>query len=197
MKKTFITTLALSAFISFSAGCESLRIAPTQAQKQNAWLHNQTAWLAANIAKSEDASDKLKGLTELSAVQSRAFVRYYGIPKQLPSAYTAEEILEQSNWQLAKTAASDATQRPDVWKLADNTIELAIGIAALLGGIYGTRAAAFLKQARNKSKALHEVIQGNELFKNQNVEAVDAFKIAHKNQSTQTKQLITKMKNPA
>jgi len=42
-----------------SAGCDSLRFAPTEAQKQNAWLHNRTAIMAAENAKVENAFRKI------------------------------------------------------------------------------------------------------------------------------------------
>ncbi len=86
------------------AGCDSLRFAPTEAQKQNAWLHNRTAIMAAETAKVEDASEQLRALTQLSEVQSRAFSSHYGLPKEFPQAETAEECLTDSNWQLARTA---------------------------------------------------------------------------------------------
>lgn len=35
----------------FVAGCESLRFAPNESQKQNAWLHNRTAAIAAEVFK--------------------------------------------------------------------------------------------------------------------------------------------------
>ncbi|GAG32598.1 unnamed protein product, partial [marine sediment metagenome] len=69
-----------------------------------------------------------------------------------------------------------------------------IGICALLGGVYGTRAVRFLKQAKAKSKALKEIVAGNELFKKANQPQADAFKQAHANQSPQTRQFVTEMK---
>jgi len=79
--------------------------------------------------------------------------------------------------------------------VADNALELAIGICALLGGVYGTRAIRFLKQARTKSKALQEIIAGNELFKKQNHAQASAFKDAHSSQSPQTRQIVAEMKS--
>ena len=78
--------------------------------------------------------------------------------------------------------------------MADNVFGLAIGISALLGGVYGTRAVRFLKQARVKQKALQEIITGNELFKKQNAEINSAFKQAHKDQSPQTRQIVAQLK---
>jgi hypothetical protein len=191
MKKMLVTLILACLLL---AGCESLRFAPTEAQKQNAWLHNRTTIVAADTAGQEAASEKLQALTKLSQLQSRAFTSYYGLPKKFPQAYTAEEILSQPNFQLAQTALTESLDRPDAWQLADNVFELAIGISALLGGVYGTRAVRCLKEARAKSKALKEIIEGNELFKKQQAEAATAFKEAHKDQSPQTRQIVAQMK---
>ena len=181
--------------ILFCVGCDALRFAPSEAQKQNAWLHNQTAEIAAESAKTENTSEQLKALTKLSELQSRAFVSYHGLPKEFPQAETAEEILAQSNQQLARTALAESAERPDAWQAADTAIELAIGICALLGGVYGTRAVKFLKQAQTKSKALKEIIEGNELFKKQNENSADAFKQAQQNQSIATRQIVSELKS--
>jgi len=74
-------------------------------------------------------------------------------------------------------------------------MELGIGICALLGGVYGTRAVGFLKEARTKSKALQEIIAGNEFFKKTSPSQTAAFKDAHRNQSPETKQIVAQLKN--
>jgi hypothetical protein len=176
------------------AGCESLRFAPTEAQKQNAWLHNRTAIVTAETARAEDTSPKLQALTQLGEVQSRAFSTYYGSPKEFPQAETVEDILAESNFQLASTAMQESSVRPDPWQVADSMLEMGIGICALLGGVYGTKAARFLKDARGKSDALKEIIASNEQFKKQNQSQTAAFKQAHQNQSPQTRQLVAVMK---
>jgi hypothetical protein len=180
--------------VLFVCGCESLRFAPSEAQKQNAWLHNHTATITAEAARSENSSEKLRALTKLSQLQSRSFTRYYGLPKEFPQADTAEDILSRSNLQLAKTALVESSDRPDAWQLADSAFELAVGISALLGGVYGTRAVRFFKQARTKSQALQEIVAGNELFKREHSEYTNDFKAAHKNQSPQTRQIVAQMK---
>ncbi len=176
------------------AGCDSLRFAPTEAQKQNAWLHNRTATITTDTARAENTSEKLQLLTQLNEVQSRAFSSHYGLPKEFPQADTAEDVLTESNWQLARTALQQGAERPDAWEVADSMLELGIGICALLGGVYGTRAVGFLRQARTKSKALQEIIAGNELYKKHNDSSASAFKQAHQNQSPQTRQIVAKMK---
>jgi hypothetical protein len=176
------------------AGCDTLRFAQSEAQKQNAWLHNRTATVAAEIARAENSSEKLQALTQLNEAQSRAFSSYYGLPNECPQAETAEDILAESNWQLARTAVQASTERPDAWQVADSALELGIGVCALLGGVYGTRAVRFLRDTRTKSQALQEIIAGNELFKQQNQAQAAAFKQAHSDQSPQTRQLVAQMK---
>ena len=191
MKKIFVI-LMLSGLLL--AGCESLRFAPSQAQKQNAWLHNRTAAITAQTAKEESTSDKLQQLSQLSQLQSRAFVSYFGLPSRYPPAETAEDVLNQSNFELARSASNQSVKRPDAWQLTDSALELAIGITALFGGVYGTKALRFLKEARTKSQALKEIVQGNELFKKTNSQSTSAFKQAQKNQSPQTRQIVAEMK---
>lgn len=193
MKKMFFIPVLLCLLL---AGCDALRFAPSETQKQNAWLHNRTAIITAETAKTENTSEELQALTKLSELQSRAFVSYTGLPKEFPQAETTADILAQSNQQLAQTALAESPERPDAWQAADSALELAIGVCALLGGVYGTRAVSFLKQAQTKSKALKEIIEGNELFKKHTADnpAVFAFKQAHKNQSPTTKQIVAEVK---
>lgn len=176
------------------AGCDSLRFAPNESQKQNVWLHNRTAIVAAETARAEKTSEKLQALTQLGEVQSRAVGAYYGPPKEFPQAETAEDILAESNWQLARTALQAGVERPDAWEIADSVMEFGIGICALLGGVYGTRAVRFLRETKTKSQALQEIIAGNELFKKQNQAQAAAFKQAQSNQSPQTRQIVARAK---
>jgi hypothetical protein len=190
--RRILTTLTLLCGIL--VGCDSLRFTPTEAQRQNAWLHNRTAIVTAETARAEDTSPTLQALTQLGEVQSRAFSVYCGLPKEFPQAETAEDILAESNFQLASTALQESAERPDPWQVADSMLEMGIGICALLGGVYGTKAIRFLKDARGKSEALKEIITGNELFKKQNQSQTAAFKQAHQNQSAQTRQLVAATK---
>jgi len=187
-----LTTLTMAAILL--TGCDSLRFAPTESQKQNAWLHNRTAAMTAEIARDESVSDKLKALSSLSELQSRPFVSYYGLPKEFPQTETAEDILAESNVQLARAALTESSQRPNGWEFADNALELAIGICALLGGAYGTKAVQFLRETKTKSQALKEIIAGNEIFKKQNADSVAAFKQAHQVQSPATRQIVAETK---
>ncbi len=196
--KRVVVILILLCFVSI--GCESLRFAPSRTQKQNAWLHNRTAIITAETARSENTSEKLRALTKLSELQSRPFTAYFGLPKEFPQAETAEDILAQSNFVLARQALAESAERPDAWQVADSALELAIGVCALFGGVYGAKAVKFLKDARTKSKALKEIIEGNELFKKEAVAilndkpALFAFKQAHKDQSPKTRQIVAETK---
>ena len=73
-------------------------------------------------------------------------------------------------------------------------MEFGIGLCALFGGVCGTRAVQFLKNARTKSQALKEIVEGNELFKQQQPSQAKAFKAAQQNQSPETRQLVAAMK---
>jgi hypothetical protein len=188
------TTMSLTLLCCALTGCDSLRFAPTEAQRQNAWLHNRTAVVTAETARAEETSPKLQALTKLGEVQSRAFSAYCGLPVEFPRAETAEEILAESNFRLADTALQQSAERPDPWQAADAMLEMGIGICSVLGGVYGTKAVRFLRDARGKSAALKEIIAGNELFKKQNQSQAAAFKQAHQNQSPQTRQLVAAMK---
>jgi hypothetical protein len=187
--------LLLAVPLLLTAGCDSLRFAPGQTQKQNAWLHNRTAAVAAETARAEQTSQELQALTKLSELQSRSFTSYCGLPKEYPQAETADQILAESNWQTANASLAQSAERPDPWQVADSALDIGIGVCALFGGVLGTRAVRFLQEARAKSQALKEIIQGNERFKTQNAEQVAAFKAAQQNQSPATRQLVTAIKS--
>jgi len=184
----------MGMFLLLVAGCDSLRLAPSEQQKQNAWLHNRTAAVAAETAQAEQTSQELQALTKLSELQSRSFTSYCGLPKEYPPAETTKQILAESSWQTANTALVQSADRPDPWQVADSALDIGIAISALFGGVLGTRALRFLRDARAKSQALKEIIQGNELFKEQNTRQVEAFKAAQQHQSPETRQLVTALK---
>jgi hypothetical protein len=187
-------TFYLLTFALLPAGCDSLRFAPSEEQKQNAWLHNRTTTIVADTARDEQVSGQLQALAELGELQSQAFTSYFGLPKEFPQATCAEDVLSQSNRQLAQASLRQSGERPDAWQVADSAMELGIGICALFGGVYGTRAVQFLRDARTKSKALQEIVAGNELFKKNNQQQVTAFKQAQQNQSPETKQIVAQAK---
>jgi hypothetical protein len=189
MKKLSLLIICLLIF----TGCQDLRFGATQVQKQNAWVHQKTAQMVAEVALDEGASEELHGLTQLSELQSRAFVADYGLPQEYPQAETIDDLLAAQP--LAIQAANDSSLKPDTWDMFDSTIEVGIGIAGLLGGVWGVRLAGFLSDAQKKSLALKEIILGNELFKKQNTEIAAEFKKSHTNQSSTTKQIVAEIKN--
>lgn len=173
-------------------GCAGFRYAATEAQKENAWLHTQVCAAAAETAVQEDASTELCGLTAMAREQSGAFVDDYGFPTdtrhgqaELDRA-TLEAVLSQ--------AKADSVRKPDVFAVADGVLELGIALAGLVGGAYGVRAAGYLKTARDKSKALREIVAGNELFKQLYPEQAGRFKEVQVKQSAATKQIVTQLK---
>ena len=179
-----LLTLAILCSFCFFCGCQdSLRFAPTEPQKQAAELTHDLAVKvkAEGTAPGSPASEKL-------CEGTRVAVSYIGRPKIPPNPELYDTTVAQ--------AQVDAAQRPDPWDVADSMLELGIGISALLGGVYGAKGVRYLKQAREKSKALQEIIQGNELFMdNADATAKSNFKQFQKKQSISTKQLVTKLKS--
>jgi hypothetical protein len=183
----------LLATLFFGCGCENFRFLATEAQKQNAWLHLRTTQLTAEQAADETASQTLQDLAAMSAQQSQAFVADCGLPSQVPAAASADQILASAG-AVAQQAQADGARRIDPWSAADGLFELGIGLAGLIGGAYGLKAAAFFRQAREKAQALQEIIHGNELFKQVHTESAEAFKEAQENQSPATRRLVTELK---
>ena len=176
-------------------GCGNVRFAPGEKQKQNAWLHNRTAFYAAQRARQEESSETLRGLTNLCELQSQAFTTYYGLPQEYPAAATIEDMLGAGSTELARQATLESGERLGPFDLADSAIEIGIGISALFGGAYGVRALGFLKEAKAKTQALREIIYGNEALKKTDVSVAAAFKEAQKNQSAETRKIVTEVKN--
>ena len=96
--KKFLWFVVLVILI-FSFGCDQFRYAPTEIQKQNAWIHNRTVNMAADKAGMDNASDELKSLTKLSGRQSESFVSYFGVPKEIPSTASIGDVLSDSNYE--------------------------------------------------------------------------------------------------
>ena len=94
------------------AGCDSLRFAPGEVQKQNAYLHHRTVQAAAIKAQNEETSPTLQELTDQAARQSESIVAYYGLPQEIPASTTVADILSEDNAQLAGQALSEALERP-------------------------------------------------------------------------------------
>ena len=188
-----LTIVTLSGMLCLS-GCEGFRYAATDAQKENAWLHGQVCGAAANAAVDENASQRLCDLTTLAHEQSTAFVADYGLPKNPLPASRYSPLAGGELREVLSQAKADSLMKPDVFELADGVMELGIALAGLVGGAYGIRIARYLKQAREKSRALKEIVAGNELFKKFWPEQADRFKESHRKQSPETKQIVTQLK---
>ncbi|MBN2210479.1 MAG: hypothetical protein JW709_03705 [Sedimentisphaerales bacterium] len=191
MNKVHVSIVCL---ILLLGGCNALRFAPSEEQKQNAYLHHRTLQMSALQAKAEDASTQLQSLTQAAATQSDAIMAYVGMPQELPKADTTEAVLSEANAAITQTAYQQGIQRPDPWQAADSLLELGIAVAGVIGGVYGARAVSVLKTTRQKSQALREIIEGNELFKQTQPDQAEAFKQAQANQSPATKQLVAALK---
>jgi hypothetical protein len=188
-KLLFVTMLAILV-----AGCDAIRFAPTETQKENAWSHLQVTRATAQEAKAANCAGNVCSLASLGAKQAEAFAADYGMPKELPQGETPDQLLAEANWQRADFALQDSQSRPDPWALADGVLEFGAGLAGLFGGVYGTRLVRFVSDARQKARALKEVVEGNELFKKRNPDAASDFKDAHAAQSQDTRQLVASLK---
>jgi len=173
MKRTII----LLAAVLLTAGCvDPLRWEPSEAEKQNVYLHLKTNEAAAIAASQQKAAAPLPELTAAAAQQSAAVLAYYGLPKKLPPTETVDELLSEANRKVTKDATKIAAERPDPWLLADGLLEAAIGIGGIIGGIGGAKVVKKLKTTREKTKALREVVQGNELYLRIHPDAAAEFK---------------------
>ena len=193
-QKWILIILGLMGLALVNAGCDALRFAPSEAAKQNAYVHHRTVQAAAVQAKQEETTETLQSLTQQAAKQSEAILAYYGLPAEIPPSDTVSELLGDRNQALVQAARVEAIQRPDPWDIADNLLELGIGIGGVVGGAFGVRMVRKLQLAREKSIALREIVKGNELFKRDNPEFTEAFKQSQQKQSMSTKTLVTAMK---
>ena len=189
MKKVLVFGLVVMV-----SGCGSLRFGPGEVQKQNAYLHHRTLQTAAVQAQVEAVSAPLQDLTRQAARQSEAIVAYYGLPQEIPNAEDVVEILSEQNGALTENARVEALERPDPWEVADHMMELGLALAGIIGGVYGSRVARTLQTARQKSQALKEVVQGNQLFKKEHPKAAESFKKAQQLQSETTRRVVAELK---
>ncbi len=176
MKAGIVVIMLLAVLLL--GGCEEpLRLAPSQAQKQ-------TAFLTADIAKAveQNGTDPASPASKKLVQGTRAMAIYMGTPKVPADPDEFETVVSQAEQQ--------AYERPDPWKIADNLLELGIGVAAIVGGGTGTIVVNRLRKLRQKSKALKEVVMGNELLK----ENGGDFKKAHRAQSPKTKTIIAEIR---
>lgn len=171
-----------------------VRLAPDSSQKMNAYLLNKTTNAAADLACENDADEKLCRLTTLAAMQSEAVVEYYGKPEEVADV-TVDQLLGEQVYSISQTAYKNANTSNKPAVAVNDFLDLAIGLCGLFGGAFGIKAVAFLSAAKMKTKALEEIIQGNEKFKSAYPEYSDLFKKSQSQQSQATKGIVTGIKN--
>ncbi len=183
--------LCLCAVLFLFTGCESLRFQPSQEQKQIAL---DAYVISCHIVKqgTEPASPEAIRLVS----DTQANLSYIGPPA---NSYGLKG-LEDYPATLAK-AESDAIKRPDandIFAAAEQGLSLAAQLAILFGfggvGVGGKKVFDLIAIARQKSKALEEIVKGSQTF----LDSVSAdqkqdFKAAQK-QSPTTKTLVTQIK---
>lgn len=166
-------------------GCDALRLAPSEAIRQNCVLQQRTAAALVLRGQQEKVSPVMQGLAQRAVMQSEAVLAYTGFPQTMPDERESEAI--------AAVALSEGAQRPDVWALTDSALELGLGLAGLIGGAYGVRVVRTIKQLRDKSQALKEIVSGNELLRQQHPEMKTFFKEAHQHQSVVTRAIVAEI----
>jgi uncharacterized membrane protein len=150
-----ITWVFLAAiFCTPLTGCDSLRLAPTEAQKQITY----DTYLAAQTVNAQGTEPRSEAAAKLVTGTS-AMLTYMGLPQD-PVITDYKSTSDQ--------AQKDAAQRPtvdDIAKAADGWLEFAIGVAGLFSGGAAIKTASWLQQLRDKAKALKEVVTANETLK--------------------------------
>ena len=182
--------LLCATLIVFSSGCESqLRFAPAEPQKKIALQ----AHLTARDIEAE-GTDPHSPAAKQQVQATQVALAYTGLPKN--------PVIEDYPTTVAQ-AQSDVSQRPtaeQAFEAVEGGLSLAAELAILFGmggaGFGGKKLIDWLKLAREKNKALQEIITGNELFiDNAEPAAKNNFKQFQKKQSLTTKRLVTELKS--
>ena len=184
-----VGALATAAVLLIS-GCDSLRLAPSEPQKKLAFQATITARdvESAGTDAHSPAARQLVDATEVA-------LSYMGVP--------ATPQIEDYPTTVAQ-AASDAVRRPtadEVWSEADGWIDLGIALAGLFGGAGGIAATQLLVKARQKSRALREVVAGNEKLKEwlraegKTLELDTFYDFQNEKQSGRTEVLVTDVRS--
>ena len=202
-----VVCLIAVAILATCGGCDSLRKAPSEPQKQVAYKTHSNA-VAANAIGAEPGSPLTGQMVDGTATA----LKYTGMP--------ADPVIVDYD-ATSSQAAADAAERPtaaDVFgeasEKAEGYLGLGLDLALLLGaggiGFGGKKLTDWISLARDKNAALREIIQGNELFKRQIAAiasdeltpeaAIAAFKSSQKqaqNPSGATGVLVTQLKHSA
>lgn len=193
---TAVSIILLVCLLCALAGCDSMRFAPTEAQKQSAELtHALAAKInAAGTAPASPASQKL-------CEGTRASLAYTGRPSAPPDPEQFDTIAAQAN--------TDAESRPtadDVFADVESGLSLAAELAILFGvggaGVGGKKLLDWVRLARQKNQAFAETVRGNELLKdylkiNNKAAELEAFKqFQQQSQLGKTPELVATMRLP-
>ncbi len=147
-------SLIIFAVVILVSSCDSIRMAPSEAQKKIAFQGAATARAVEN-AGTDAGSPAATHLVDATAVA----LSYTGIPKN-PSIQNYATTLA--------AAGQDAARRPtadEIWSAGDSWIDFGIALLGIFGGTAGIAATQFLVKARQKSRALREVVGANEKLK--------------------------------
>jgi len=192
-RKTLLITSVICAIcvicgLSVTAGCSgNLRFAPTEAQKQVAMRTHLNA-LAVDADGADPGTPATRQLVEGTATS----LSYIGSPAQI--AQTPEQYAA-----VITAANTDAVKRPtgeDVFNAVDGWLALGLSVASIFTGAGAVKTVSVIKTAQEKSRALREVIVGNELLKDYlknsgSFGTLDIFKSAQNSaQSNGTKRLV-------
>ena len=173
-KSLLILSLASCLLCLFASGCDSLRFAPSQAQKKIAFQAHVTA------REIEDRGTDAHSPASVQQVQAtQAALSYIGLP--------ADPVIEDYETTYAR-ASADAARRPDandVFASVEGGLSLAESLAALFGvgslTLGGRSLVKWISLLRTKAKGMEEIVGGNELLvqwlkSNGQNDIVEAFK---------------------
>ena len=122
------------AFLVAMSGCGIVRLAPSEQQKQNAWLLKETTAAAAEIAIEQEADKKLTDLVKLASRQSQAVVLDYGLPEDTPDS-GLDDLLSARTLTIAEEAIYDSNRQSSDSSIISEIIIVLVGLFSGAAGI--------------------------------------------------------------
>ena len=188
--------IALTLYLGLFSGCETLRKSPTESQKQTARLGlNATEQI--RLAGTEPQSPE----SMIAHESAKATQTYFGPP--------AEPLAEPDK--VIPKAQVQAAERSNPRDAADSIMGIGTAIALVFGGGTGVKIASAISAARKKSKALRQIIQAEEDFRNElktstaiaededeavkAAETLESLKDKNQIQSASTQQIVSEVKD--
>ncbi|MBN2063253.1 MAG: hypothetical protein JW745_00510 [Sedimentisphaerales bacterium] len=113
-------------------GCGVVRLAPSQVQKQNAWLLYKTTAAIHQQSQQEQASEQLSDLAQLAQMQSQAVVSDYGMPESVPAS-DIESLLDGN----AGKIADEAIAQSELAVSGSAWLDVLVVIISLISGAAG------------------------------------------------------------